>query len=183
MHQGISRKRMNEAVHRSGAVLRFETLIRLTHGTRTRTRLIQIATSNTRVRPCEWKSNCANPTSSLKARSIRADPNPLCSGSSTGGPPLSCQQSFSRLVSPSFFNSHATLTCPLPFESAPYLTALVASSCNAIVSSSDLSASSHIIKLLRIASEPDQAVKNLETEHSKHIVQPDKRRNSASGTP
>src|SRR5262249_37416505 len=63
-----------------------------------------------------------------------ATQNPLCSGGLTGGPPLSRQQSFSRSPCSSCNNSHATHTVPLPFDSAPYLTALVPSSYKPIAS-------------------------------------------------
>src|SRR5215831_1687773 len=62
----------------------------------------------------------------LIIRSITRVPKPWRIGGLTGGPPLSVQRSTSR---PSAARDHLTSTLPSATDRAPYLAALVASSC------------------------------------------------------
>ena len=67
------------------------------------------------------------PRSRTTSSSSNRLPKPFCVGGATGGPPLSSQSSCNV---PSC-TPHCTLTRPSGHDSAPYLLALVASSCSA----------------------------------------------------
>src|SRR6516164_1342026 len=58
-------------------------------------------------------------------------PKPRRVGAATGGPPLSCHLNFSSLPLPSMWIVHDAPTFPPALDNAPYLAALVASSCSA----------------------------------------------------
>jgi hypothetical protein len=75
--------------------------------------------------------------------SMRSEPNPLRFGTVTNGPPVSCQVSLTLRSSPLPIGSHATCTPPVPLDNAPYLLALVASSCRHRVRVSDACARTH----------------------------------------
>ena len=60
------------------------------------------------------------------------DPNPLRLGFSTGGPSRSVHHSCSLRIPSSPITSHSTSSQPRGVENAPYLAALVHSSCSAI---------------------------------------------------
>jgi len=80
------------------------------------------------VRPSGANVNSALPLKyPASSRSMMVDPKPLRVGVSTGGPPASVQRKCSSLDA----TFQVTSTVPTEFESAPYLAALVASSCNA----------------------------------------------------
>jgi hypothetical protein len=66
-------------------------------------------------------------------------PKPLPFGELTRGSPLFCQTSFTK--SGLECRSHLTSTRPVPFERAPYLAALVASSCRIIATMTALAGS------------------------------------------
>ncbi len=71
-----------------------------------------------------------SPEKSASTREISREPKPLVFGSDTAGPPLSCQTKFKACFPSSVLvRCQDILTRPTSFESAPYLVALVASSC------------------------------------------------------
>ena len=76
------------------------------------------------------------PSSRARLRCNRRAPKPACVRGATGGPPFSVQRS----VSSSSRTVHVASTRPAPVERAPYLAALVASSCSARLSASAFSA-------------------------------------------
>src|SRR6478736_9990791 len=74
---------------------------------------------------------------------MRCDPKPFRCGGLISGPPLSCQTSFTRLGCECCI--HLTLMYPLPFDKAPYLRALVASSWTTIATTTAFVESSHTL--------------------------------------
>src|SRR5262245_57470843 len=89
--------------------------------------------------PDGLNTSSAWPSWPPNARAIRCYPQPVRFGSTTGGPPFSCQTSFTK--SGLECRSQVTPTRPVPFDRAPYFTALVASSCIIIETMTVLAAS------------------------------------------
>ena len=65
------------------------------------------------------------PSWSRALRSISRDPKPRCTGTTTGGPPVSVQIKRSFGLN-SWMTSQSIAMMPVSFDSAPYLAALVA---------------------------------------------------------
>jgi hypothetical protein len=85
-----------------------------------------VGTLISQTSPSERQSKSTLPPSGLIVPSMRRLPKPLRSGAFTLGPPNSVQWSASC---PSSLRDHVNLIWPFGLDSAPYLEALVASSC------------------------------------------------------